>query len=194
LDRQLLLVRSQPQGEGSNVYDLIRGLISKGTTDGRFTVALPRNAVGSPVIASAPGVSVVAGFVEDPERPERSFVPAARVGSLLEALGVSAAPPEIGSAILGVTTATAGLTYGQQDHGGGDHGALVTAVAPGSAAATAAIRPGDVIQAFDGVDLIASPLLTALVRESPPGSRHHLTVIGPSGAERSVTVELGIRS
>ena len=52
---------------------------------------------------------------------------------------------------------------------------------------------GDVIQAFDGVDLIASPLLTALVRESPPGSRHHLTVIG-SGAESSVTVELGIRS
>ena len=40
LDRQLLLVRSQPQGEGSNVYDLIRGLISEGD-DGRAVHSCP---------------------------------------------------------------------------------------------------------------------------------------------------------
>jgi serine protease Do len=55
-------------------------------------------------------------------------------------------------------------------------GALVAEVEPGSAAAKAGVRAGDLITAFNGVDLDSSADLPPLVGSLPPGSRAKVSV------------------
>jgi serine protease Do len=55
-------------------------------------------------------------------------------------------------------------------------GALVAEVEPGSAAARAGVRAGDLITAFNGVDLDSSADLPPLVGSLPPGSHAKVSV------------------
>jgi serine protease Do len=56
-------------------------------------------------------------------------------------------------------------------------GALVSAVVPGSAAAAAGLKPGDVIRAVDGQTVVASGDLPAIIGRAQPGDSVKLTVL-----------------
>ncbi len=58
-----------------------------------------------------------------------------------------------------------------------DWGVVVGDVAPGSAAATAGIRPGDVIDAFDGIPVDSLPALTGALFLHPVGVPVELSVL-----------------
>lgn len=69
-------------------------------------------------------------------------------------------------------------------------GALVSAVAPKSAAATAGLRSGDVITRVNGEPVVRSGALSSLIGMAAPGDRVKLTVWRDRG-ERTVEVRLG---
>jgi S1-C subfamily serine protease len=74
-----------------------------------------------------------------------------------------------------------------------DHGAVVTAVDDNGPAASAGVRPGEVITEFDGTEIRSvEDLLTAL-RGTEPGDSVPLVVMG-TGDEREHTVEIGSRT
>jgi len=60
-------------------------------------------------------------------------------------------------------------------------GALVAEVVPGSAAASAGVRPGDVIVRFQGEDVADPRELTRRVAATPPGTSVRLEVARPGG-------------
>jgi len=60
-------------------------------------------------------------------------------------------------------------------------GALVAEVVPGSAAASAGVRPGDVIVRFQGEDVADPRELTRRVAATPPGTSVTLEVARPGG-------------
>lgn len=70
-------------------------------------------------------------------------------------------------------------------------GALVSDVTPGSAAAKADIRRGDVILAFDGTEILRSSDLPPLVGATAPGTRSKLRVLRGEGDQRTVEVVIG---
>lgn len=76
----------------------------------------------------------------------------------------------------------------QQRNDGGT-GALVAGVQPGSPAATAGLRVGDVITEVDGEPVSGSPELAAAVQSYAPGERIELTV-ERGGEELTVVAEL----
>ncbi|HEX5815734.1 MAG TPA: Do family serine endopeptidase [Methylomirabilota bacterium] len=61
-------------------------------------------------------------------------------------------------------------------------GALVAEVVPGSAAASAGVKPGDVIVRFQGEDVADPRELTRRVAATPPGTTVRLEVARPGGA------------
>jgi len=187
----LMLVRATGQGEGSSTYDLVPGLIRSGTQNGYLTASLPRSALGSPVIANAPRLSMLAGFVSEVHRARSLFVPAARVAILLRSIGTIAGTPKVGTAFIGVSIATAAVARLRGTYKGTGDGALITTVESGSPASAAGLQPGDVILDFDNVQTFASAVLSATVRGQRPGSLHLLTIVEPSGASHVVVVKLG---
>jgi serine protease Do len=72
-------------------------------------------------------------------------------------------------------------------------GALVSAVAPGSAADKAGLQPGDVVLRFNGRAVGDSGALAAMVGESRPGDAVRLEV-WRRGAKRELAAELGTAS
>lgn len=70
-------------------------------------------------------------------------------------------------------------------------GAKVNSVEPGSPAAGAGIKPGDVITAVNGVLTYSTPELLSLIRSYAPGDTVTLTVRGDKGGSREVKVKLG---
>ncbi|HEX6419448.1 MAG TPA: trypsin-like peptidase domain-containing protein [Acidimicrobiales bacterium] len=73
-----------------------------------------------------------------------------------------------------------------------DRGAFVVEVRPGSGAAEAGIRPGDVIVAIDGEEVTSHARLGEVVRDHEPGDSIEL-VIERRGEEVAVTATLGRR-
>ena len=69
-------------------------------------------------------------------------------------------------------------------------GALVSNVAPESAAAAAGLKPGDVITAVNGEPVLRSGNLSSLIGMSAPGERVKLTVYRDHG-ERTIDAKLG---
>lgn len=68
-------------------------------------------------------------------------------------------------------------------------GAIVSAVDPGSAAATAGVKQGDVISSFNGQPVTDTNTLRNRVAESRPGSTATLSIVR-DGGEKTVTVTL----
>lgn len=74
-------------------------------------------------------------------------------------------------------------------------GAQVGKVEPGSPAAQAGIKTGDVITAVNGSKISGPGELLSAIRANQPGQAITLTITGPNGgASRDVTVTLGSRS
>ncbi|MCO5106658.1 MAG: Do family serine endopeptidase [Burkholderiaceae bacterium] len=67
-------------------------------------------------------------------------------------------------------------------------GALVSSVAPGSAAEKAGLRPGDVVLALDGQRVERSGDLAAMVGKSKPGDRVNLDVVRQGKREQLTAV------
>jgi len=72
-------------------------------------------------------------------------------------------------------------------------GVIVTGVVPGGPAATAGIRPGDVITAMDGKPTESPEALLALVRQRDPGDTVTLSVHTGEAKDRDVDVVLSER-
>ncbi len=88
------------------------------------------------------------------------------------------------TALLGVTT---------RDADGGDQGAVVVEVAPGSPAAAAGLRPGDLVTAVEGRSVAGAAELRGRMREHAPGDRVEVAY-RRDGTPRSAEVMLGTRS
>ena len=69
------------------------------------------------------------------------------------------------------------------------HGAVVSSVAPGSAAERAGVKRGDVIQSFNGQPVHDTNTLRNRVAEAGPGTTAEL-VINRDGSEKTLTVKL----
>jgi serine protease Do len=75
----------------------------------------------------------------------------------------------------------------------GAQGALVAAVAPGSAAEKAGLQVGDVVLKFNGKDVADSASLAAMVGEAKPGEKAQLE-IWRKGGSRTLSATLGVSS
>lgn len=73
----------------------------------------------------------------------------------------------------------------------GSGGALVCSVMPGSAAARAGLRPGDVVVRVDDRRINAGDGLVAAIHSKRPGERIRITVRHPNGSTETLQVELG---
>jgi putative serine protease PepD len=69
----------------------------------------------------------------------------------------------------------------------------ITAVAPGTPAAEAGLRPGESVVEVDGEIVAGAESLVAQIRERPPGSEVDLVVLSRTGQTREVVVEFGTR-
>lgn len=69
----------------------------------------------------------------------------------------------------------------------------ITAVAPGTPAAEAGLRPGESVVEVDGEIVAGAESLVAQIRERPPGSEVDLVVLSRAGQTREVIVEFGTR-
>lgn len=95
--------------------------------------------------------------------------------------GGSAAKPSTSVAYLGVSTSQ------------GTNGVTVTGVGDGTAAATAGIRVGDVIQRIDGNAVTTTAEVGTVLRSHKPGD-NITVVVQRNGTTQSVTAQLGARS
>jgi putative serine protease PepD len=86
-----------------------------------------------------------------------------------------------------VQTGYLGVTMGEPT--GGQDGALVQEVAPGSPAAKAGLRPGDLVVAIDGQSVADYGELGARIRAHKPGDKVTLKVVR-GGNETTVTASL----
>ena len=91
---------------------------------------------------------------------------------------------QLGVTVQGVTSDLA-ASLGLKNVGG----AIVSSVAPGSAAERAGLKRNDVIQSFDGAPVTDSNSLRNRVANTPPGSKATVVVVR-DGSERSFTVTL----
>lgn len=90
-------------------------------------------------------------------------------------------------AVLGVTVASGPA--------GEIRGAVVEGVVADGAAASAGIRPGEVITKIDDRLIAGGDELVAAIRSSPPGSQVEVTVGAPNGSnQRMVQVTLGTQT
>ena len=69
-------------------------------------------------------------------------------------------------------------------------GVLVAEVVPRSPAASAGIKEGELIVAFQNTPIQSPSELTRRVGGTPPGTKVDLKIVGPGG-ERTVSVTLG---
>src|SRR5215212_756230 len=86
-----------------------------------------------------------------------------------------------------IQTGYLGVTMGEPT--GGQDGALVQEVAPGSPAAKAGLRPGDLVVAIDGQSVADYGELGARIRAHKPGDQVTLKVVR-GGTETTVTASL----
>jgi S1-C subfamily serine protease len=93
---------------------------------------------------------------------------------------------------LGVQSQTLTPDIAEQFGFSTDRGAIVAQVVPGSPAAEAGIRRGDVITSFDGNDVTSADQLVSAVRAKHPGDRVEVT-FKRGEDERKATVTLGSR-
>jgi putative serine protease PepD len=89
-----------------------------------------------------------------------------------------------------VQTGYLGVTMGEPT--GGQDGALVQEVAPGSPAAKAGLRPGDLVVAIDGQSVADYGELGARIRAHKPGDQVTLKVVR-GGSETTITATLSQR-
>jgi S1-C subfamily serine protease len=73
-----------------------------------------------------------------------------------------------------------------------DHGAIVTVVAPGSPAANAGLKPGDVMTSIDGKQIQDESDLARVISQHKPGDKIKVTVLRGT-AELTLDVTLGER-
>ncbi|HTG46714.1 MAG TPA: trypsin-like peptidase domain-containing protein [Actinomycetota bacterium] len=115
------------------------------------------------------------------------------IDSAKETIAQAMAEPLAPSPYLGVTTqgVTADLAY--QLGLGTDSGVYVIATTGDGPAAKAGIQQGDVITAIDGHAVASSQALGSLLDGLKPNQTVGVTVITPSGSQRSIEVTLGTR-
>jgi serine protease Do len=101
--------------------------------------------------------------------------------------------PSAPVAFLGVTTADVTQALVFQIDLPVTQGAYVVSVSPGGPAADAGVKEGEVITAFEGKAVNTSDDLGSLIDAQEPGAKAQVTVVAPSGAQRTVTATLGAR-
>jgi S1-C subfamily serine protease len=116
-------------------------------------------------------------------------IPSATVGAYVPELAQGRTPAH---AYLGLQPVTLDADTASRFDLPVDEGVLAVAVPPGGPAATAGIRPGDVVVGIDGRPLRASEELIATLRQHKPGDVVRLTVRRPEG-EQEVSVTLAAR-
>jgi serine protease Do len=118
------------------------------------------------------------------------------------AIAISGALPDIEQAIAHPAARTAYLGVSLQTNSAGlaaqlglpiSTGAVVVQVSPGSAAANAGIKAGDVIIGFDGKTVKTSDDLGSLIDQKSPGDRVAVAIVSQDGSHTTVTATLGVR-
>ncbi|HWW09469.1 MAG TPA: trypsin-like peptidase domain-containing protein [Candidatus Acidoferrales bacterium] len=148
--------------------------INPGNSGGAL-VDLNANVVGIPTLAavdqqlggSAPGI----GFA----------IPSNIVTSIAAQLINQGHVTHSGRAYLGVRIALAAS----------QNGALISTVTAGSPAAAAGLQAGDTITALNGKSVASPDDLSQALAQLTPGDKAQVTVTGPDGSQRTVTVTLG---
>ena len=148
--------------------------INSGNSGGAL-VDLAGQVVGIPTLAAtdqqlggaAPGI----GFA----------IPSNIVTSIANQLIHGGTVTHSGRAYLGVRVAAAG----------DGSGALISSVSPGSPADKAGLAAGDEITAIDDTPTASPEALTEALAKLSPGAVVRVTVVGQSGAQRTVSVTLG---
>jgi len=92
--------------------------------------------------------------------------------------------------LLGISTTSVSSEVEKDAHLPSRDGALVAEVQPGSPAARAGLKPGDVIVRFQGVDIHHPQELSRRVAATAPGSKVKLEVVA-SGARRTLEAAIG---
>jgi S1-C subfamily serine protease len=120
-----------------------------------------------------------AGLPPDTRANSLGFaIPSTTVRAIVEQLVESG---KAGHALLGITSEPV------------EGGVRVVSVTPGSAAATAGLREGDLITAIDGASVASAEVLVSELRARVPGDVVTLTVVR-DGSELAVEATLGDRS
>ena len=78
---------------------------------------------------------------------------------------------------LGVRLSNVDRAAAQRAGHAGEGGALITRVTPGGPAASAGLRPGDVVVAFNGRPIADSRTLTRMIGEAPIGSQAPIDIV-----------------
>jgi putative serine protease PepD len=162
--------RSVPMGDGSSVASMIQtdAPINPGNSGGALADRSGRVIGINDSIRSTTGSNAGVGFA----------IPIEVAASVADAL-LQGREPSIG--FLGVSGT---------DPTSGPGGALVTEVHPGTPAARAGVRPGDLITSWDGTAIEGMEGLAAEVRRTRPGTQVALEVLR-SGARISIEVTVG---
>jgi S1-C subfamily serine protease len=160
--------RSVVMGDASSVASMIQtdAPINPGNSGGALADRRGRVIGINDSIRSTTGSNAGVGFA----------IPIEVAASVADAL-LQGREPSIGFLGVSGTNATSG-------------GALVTEVHPGTPAARAGLRPGDVIAAWDGAPIEGMLELAAEVRRTRPGTQVALEVLR-SGARISIEVTVG---
>ncbi|MDH4075605.1 MAG: PDZ domain-containing protein, partial [Acidimicrobiia bacterium] len=140
------------------------------------TASCPPGAGGAPLVD--PGGKLL-GMVIDSANPLIAAVPLSDIRAFVTRI---AQPDKATSAWLGIELDPAGRQP-----------LTVTAVMAASPAADAGLRPGDVIEAFDGTPLQSPQHLEHLARHAEPGAAAALTV-ARDGSKQTVDVTIGTAS
>jgi putative serine protease PepD len=172
---------SEPATEsspGATLPDLLQtsAPINPGNSGGAL-VDLQGEVLGIPTLAAnAPqgGVAPGIGFA----------IPSNRVRHIADQLVQNGTVTDSGRAALGVQVTTV------VDQGGDPKGVAVVGVTAGGPAATAGIRPGDVIVAVDDQQTPTAQVLGAVLADLTPGQTVTVTVVRGSGQEK-LKVTLG---
>jgi S1-C subfamily serine protease len=117
-------------------------------------------------------------------------IPSATVGASVPELAQGRTPAH---AFLGLQPITLDADTARQFNLPVDLGVLAIAVTPGGPAATAGVRPGDVLVAIDGQSLKTSEDLIAALRRHNPGDTVRIAVRRPDG-EQQLSVTLAERA
>jgi putative serine protease PepD len=171
------LGRTVPEGNGAVISSAIQtsAPINPGNSGGAL-VDLDAQVIGIPTLAAldpelggsaAPGI----GFA----------IPSNTVKRIAGQLIKTGRVERSGRAYLGVKAASAL----------GGKGVLVTGVVKGGPAASAGIRPGELIAAVDGRPTPSADALATVLATLRPGQRVRVELKDPAGATRTVTVALG---
>ncbi|WP_067469058.1 S1C family serine protease [Actinomadura macra] len=177
-------VSTKQEGDfpGSTIADAVQtsAAINPGNSGGAL-VGLDGQVIGIPTAAASDpqmgGAAVGIGFATPSNTVKRIVPQLIRDGRVTDS----------GRAAIGATVRT--IVDPSGGEGGG--GVAVVEVAPGGGAATAGIRPGDVILSANGTPTPDQTALSAVLAALKPGGTVKLEIQRPDGSKQTLDVTLG---